>query len=294
MIKLHDIRYVRLGTTDLEGSSKFVTDIVGLDIARREHKATYFKSDQRDHTLVYFDGDPADHTVGFELSRSTDLDAAAAELEQKGYQVHWGTKEECEQRAVRAFINFKDPTGNSIDIVARPYDSGVRYHGTRDAGITGFNHVGLCTTDAARDEAFWAQIFNARVSDWVADAALMRIRTAHHSLALFPWTAKGIQHINHQVESVDDIMRAYYFLKERKVPIRFGPGRHPTSGAMFLYFKGPHDVVYEYSHGVRHILPEEEAEYRPRQFPWEHWSACYWGAKPNMPQFPVDDDKHDE
>src|SRR5438132_5229302 len=37
----------------------------------------------------------------------------------------------------------------------------------------------------------------------------------------------------------DDIMRSYYFLREQNVRIRFGPGRHPTSGAMFLYFEGP-------------------------------------------------------
>lgn len=288
MIKLYDIRYVRLGTADLQGATEFVTDIVGLEVARREQKTVYLKSDHRDHTLVYFEGDPTDQTTGFELDRSTDLDAAAAELEERGYRVHWGTKEECEQRAVRAFINFKDPSGNSIDIVARPFHSGIRYHGTRDAGITGFHHIGLCATDAVRDEAFWTQVFNARVSDWVADAALMRIRTAHHAIALFPWTSKGIQHINHQVESADDVMRAYYFLTERNVPIQFGPGRHPTSDATFLYFRGPDGMVFEYSHGMRDILPEAEGGYRPRQFPWSRWSGCHWGAKPDIPQLPAD------
>ncbi|UCV17839.1 VOC family protein [Ferribacterium limneticum] len=285
MIKLFDVRYVRLGTANRELATKFATEIVGLDIARVESTATYLKSDHRDHTLCYFDGDPSDQTVGWELWDPNDLESAAAELEQKGYAVHRGTKEECEQRAVRGFINLKDPTGNSLDIVARPYDSSLRYHGSRDAGITGFNHAALCSTDPERDEKFWTQILNARVSDWIAHVPLMRVSSTHHSLALFPDTKKGIQHINHQVASVDDIMKSYYFLLERNIPIKFGPGRHATSGAMFLYFEGPDGVIFEYSHGVREITPEQEATYRPRQFPFENASLCYWGAKPNMSQF---------
>jgi hypothetical protein len=46
----------------------------------------------------------------------------------------------------------------------------------------------------------------------------------HHRIALFPSKRHGVQHINHQVESIDDVMRSYYFLRERNVRIRFGPG----------------------------------------------------------------------
>jgi 2,3-dihydroxy-p-cumate/2,3-dihydroxybenzoate 3,4-dioxygenase len=94
-----------------------------------------------------------------------------------------------------------------------------------------------------------------------------------------------VQHINHQVETVDDIMRAWYFLRERGIRILFGPGRHPTSGAYFLYFEGPDGMTYEYSSGVRHISAEEEAGYRPRQFPAVPTSYCCWGSKPDIAEF---------
>ena len=35
MIKLQDLSYVRLGTTDLDGATKFATDYLGLEIAHR-------------------------------------------------------------------------------------------------------------------------------------------------------------------------------------------------------------------------------------------------------------------
>ncbi|HEX9784424.1 MAG TPA: VOC family protein [Opitutaceae bacterium] len=90
---------------------------------------------------------------------------------------------------------------------------------------------------------------------------------------------------DHQVAGIDDLMRSYYFLKEQGVKIVFGPGRHPTSSAMFLYFEGPDGMVYEYTTGVRLIKREEEGSYRPRQFPFEPGSFCLWGSRPDIPEF---------
>jgi 2,3-dihydroxy-p-cumate/2,3-dihydroxybenzoate 3,4-dioxygenase len=154
------------------------------------------------------------------------------------------------------FIAFKDPTGNQIELVWRPAYSSRRYHGERDAGITGFSHIGLCTTDAARDEVFWTKVCNARVSDRIGDAALLRIDEIHHTIALFPTDRAGIQHINH---------------------------RHPTSSARFLYFEGPDGMVFEYSSGVRKIA--DELLYRERQLPFDPKGFCEWGAKPQIKEF---------
>lgn len=285
MIHLLDIRYVRLGTRDLAAADHFAREVVGLEFAREEAGARYYRSDDRDHTLVYFEGDPRDHTVGFELRDAAALDVAAGQLSDRGLPVHHGTREECEWRRVEDFVSFTDPTGNRIDLVVRPHHSGRRYFPSRDAGITGFSHVGLCTTNAARDEAFWCDVLGARVSDRIGEAALLRIDAVHHRVALFPATHAGVQHINHQVTSIDDVMRAWYQLRGHGVKIVFGPGRHPTSGAVFLYFEGPDGMVYEYSTGVRVIAPEEEANYRPRQFPATPSSFCMWGSVPDIAEF---------
>jgi 2,3-dihydroxy-p-cumate/2,3-dihydroxybenzoate 3,4-dioxygenase len=289
MIDLQDIRYLRIGTADLEGAIHFATAMVGLELVAREGKAAYFRSDKveirgdtRDHTLVYFEGDPNDHTIGFDLKDHADLDAVGAALEKAGHPVRSGTKEECELRRVKAFIASTDPSGNKIEIVTRPFHSGLRYFPARDAGITHFSHIGLKTTNPQRDETFWTKLYNARVSDWIGDSPLLRIATAHHSLALFPSSVPGVQHINHQVEDIDDLMRSWYFFKEKGVKILFGPGRHPLSTAVMLYFQGPEGLVYEYSVGVKHILPAEEATYRPRQFPFDPESFCMWGALPEF------------
>jgi 2,3-dihydroxy-p-cumate/2,3-dihydroxybenzoate 3,4-dioxygenase len=283
MINLQNVSYVRLGTRDVEGATRFAVDCLGLEIAEERKRMTCFRSDGREHTLCYIDGDPADQAVGFEVRDRKDLEVAATELERLGHIVRLGTDSEAAARCVQGFIAFRDPSGNAIELVYRPAQSAKRYHGGRDAGITSFSHVGLCSTDTVRDEKFWTTVCNARVSDRIGDAPLLRIDEVHHSIALFPFNQAGIQHINHQVETGDDVMRSYYFLIERNVRITFGPGRHPTSSASFLYFEGPDGMVFEFSSGVRSIA--DELLYRERQFPFDPKGFCQWGAKPRIRQF---------
>ncbi len=278
MIELKDVCYARLGTRDLEGATTFATEFLGLEVAERRGDAVYFRSDERGHTLCYFEGDPEDQTVAFEVEDEAALLAAADTLDRMNHRVERGTAEESDRRKVKDFVAFRDPTGNRIELAVRPERSGKRYFATRDAGITGFSHVGLYTTDPVRDEAFWTQVCNARVSDRIGDIPLMRVNEIHHTIALLASDKAGVQHINHQVTSNDDILRSYNFLADRNVEIVFGPGRHPTSGARFLYFKGPDGMVYEYSVGVDAI--EDEDGHQPRQFGFEPTSLCKWGSKP--------------
>lgn len=281
MIEILDIRYCRLGTADLDATVRFATGHIGLEEVGREGGTAYVRGDDRDHNIAYFEGDPDDHTLGLEVRDFADLDRAEAELTTQGLCVRRGSDAESAARRCMGFTNFHDPSGNSIDLVVRPFASGRRYFPGRDAGITGFSHVGLKTTDARRDEAFWTRTFNFRANDWIGEAALMSFDAVHHRIALFPTDRPGIQHINFQVAEIDDIMRSWYFLTARQVPIRFGPGRHATSGAMFLYYEGPDGMTYEYSSGVRSV----GEDWRPRQFPFRDESFCVWGSRPDIPEF---------
>jgi 2,3-dihydroxy-p-cumate/2,3-dihydroxybenzoate 3,4-dioxygenase len=282
---LHDIRYARIGSEDLDTSIRFATEVLGLELMERDASSAYLRGDDRDHNICYTKGRESGQATGWELASMDALDAAAADFERAGVSVRAGTSAERDQRRVRGLLMVNDATGNTIELVARPAACGRRYFPFRDAGISHFSHVGLHTKDAAADESFWIKNLGAKVSDWIGDAALMRINDVHHNIALFPSTKAGIQHVNFQVESQDDIMRSFYFLQKRNVKIVFGPGRHPTSGARFLYFQGPDDVIYEYSCGVRMITAEDEKTYVPRSFPKASNSFCMWGSEPDIPEF---------
>jgi 2,3-dihydroxy-p-cumate/2,3-dihydroxybenzoate 3,4-dioxygenase len=59
-------------------------------------------------------------------------------------------------------------------------------------------------------------------------------------------------------------MRSWHFLEDNNVEIEIGPGRHPQSTAIFLYFKGPEGITWEYSYGVR-LIPDD-MDWQPRYF----------------------------
>ncbi len=283
MIELVDLSYVHMGTAEPEEAARWAREIYGLEEVGRENGGIYLRGDDRDHNILYFRGDPRDHAVGIAVVDDEELDAAARRLEAHGVEVAWGDAEGAARRRCMRYLTFRDPTGNRFDLVVRPFHSGRRFFPSRDAGVYWFNHIGLKTTDAPRDEKFWCGLFNFRTNDWIGDAPLMSFDKVHHRFALFPTDHPGVQHINFQVRETDDIMRSSYFLRDRQVRVVFGPGRHASSGARFLYFEGPDGMVYEYSCGVRMIEPEDG--WRPRQFPFKTESFCVWGAKPDVTEF---------
>jgi 2,3-dihydroxy-p-cumate/2,3-dihydroxybenzoate 3,4-dioxygenase len=153
----------------------------------------------------------------------------------------------------------------------------------RAAGITEFGHLCLDAPDVHEAYRFWSGTFNAKVSDWIGDAAcLMRIDPVHHKLAVFKGDGPGLCHMNFQVASIDDVFRNWHFLVDHGVEIEMGPGRHPQSTAVFIYFLGPESFTYEYSFGVRRI--EDDAAWRPRTFdPAEPGSIDMWLGPTSRP-----------
>ena len=191
MIELKDLSYVRLGASSLEDAESFATKCLGLQIGEQSGKALYLRSDDRAHTLCYFEGDPADQTVGFEVEDESKLGCRRGNAGSAG-----------PSRACRHADRMCVTQGEGVYRLQGPHRQSDRTGGpagtqrqallrSRDAGITGFSHVGLYTTDPTRDEQFWTQVCNARVSDRIGDIALMRVNAIHHTIALAPGPRAG-------------------------------------------------------------------------------------------------------
>ena len=200
MIAIEQLRYVRLGTRDLAAAADFAQRILGLQPAGRDDTQAAFRSDHRDPTLIFVAGDPAEQAVGFEIHGEDAFAAAVAALE-ADVAVSRGDGAQCAERKVRALASVKDPAGNVIELVLRPLNSGWRYFPSRDAGVQGLAAVALRTPDAPAAERFWTRHFNARVSDWVGDAAYLRIDDAHHCIAYHPSTGRGALAVEFAVET---------------------------------------------------------------------------------------------
>jgi len=289
MITIEQLRYVRLGTRNLPAAIDFAQRILGLQLIDKTDEEASFRSDFRDHTLVYVKGDPADQTIAFEVRTPDMLDEAAAALAGAGLTVTRGDAEAAAARKVRAFIGFRDHSGNRIELVVRPLNSGWRYFPSRDAGVTGLHAVALRNTANGADEKLWTSLFNGRVSDWAGDTAYLRFDAAHHRLALHPSGRNGILAVEYAVEGVNPLMQSMYFLQAAQVKIVHGPGRRPTSNQMFLTFAGPDDVLFSYVAEGDSIA--DETAHRPRQFPFKPLSFCAWGSDSEIPEFAAGADR---
>jgi 2,3-dihydroxy-p-cumate/2,3-dihydroxybenzoate 3,4-dioxygenase len=277
MITLADIAYVRSGVADLEAAVRFATEIVGLELAApTEPGVAHLRADHRHHCLALVEGPSGVISSGFCVAGSGALAAAETELERSGISVRRGSAAEARSRRVREFIAFDDPFGNRVELVSQQETITRPVAFTRPAGITEFGHLCLDAPDVHEACRFWSTRFNARVSDWIGDkAGLLRIDPVHHKLAVFQGDGPGLCHMNFQVASIDDVFRSWHFLRSHNVPIEMGPGRHPQSTAIFLYFLGPEGFTYEYSFGVRRI--EDDAAWIPRTFdPDEPGSIDMW------------------
>ena len=277
MITLTDIAYVRSGVADLDAAVRFATGIVGLELAApSEQGVAHLRADHRHHCLALVEGPSGVISSGFAVADSDALAAAETELERSGITVHRGSAHQARSRRVREYIAFDDPFGNRLELVSQQETIARPVAFTRPAGITGFGHLCLDAPDVHEAYRFWSTRFNARVSDWIGDGAcLLRIDPVHHKLAVFKGDKAGLCHMNFQVASIDDVFRNWHFLLDHGVEIEMGPGRHPQSTAIFLYFLGPEGFTYEYSFGVRRI--EDEAAWLPRTFdPAEAGSIDMW------------------
>ncbi len=308
MIELTDIAYVRSGVGDLDKAVTFATEIVGLELiapvpasvgaapaagafgagagassgtgagepSAPAGRVAQLRADSRHHCLALVEGPSGVIASGFAVADEDALAAAESELEAAGFTVSRGSAADARDRRVRSYLGFSDPFGNRIELVAHQVTVTRPVHFTRPAGITEFGHLCLDATDVREAYRFWHAHFNARVSDWVGDAAcLIRIDPVHHKLAVFKGDGPGLCHMNFQVATIDDVFRNWHFLTDHGVEIEMGPGRHPQSTAVFLYFLGPEGFTYEYSYGVRRI--EDDAAWRPRTFdPDEPGSIDMW------------------
>jgi 2,3-dihydroxy-p-cumate/2,3-dihydroxybenzoate 3,4-dioxygenase len=282
MVALEQLRYVRLVADDLGPAADFAQRVLGLEPIDRTGELATFRSDFRDHTLVFATGEHAVQSVGLEVRYSSDLDAAVEGLHRLGLSASRGSAEDCALRKVKDMVWFTDFSGNRIELVVRPLNSGWRYFPSRDAGVAGLADVIVRSIDIEKDLSIWSGVLGAHVSDWAGDAAYLRFDDAHHRIALFPAKRPGILAVEYAVEDVNLLMRNHYVLRDLQVAVLHGPGRRPASEQLFLTFAGPTDVLFSF---VAEGVAAGADRRRPRQFPPGPAGLCSWGSECKVGEF---------
>ncbi len=286
MIQVEQVRYVRLGTPDLDAACDFASRVLGLQPVGRDDDQAWFRSDSRDHTLCYVRGEATDQTIGIELRDADALARAEQELRAAGLDITTGDAAGNAARRVQDHVSVTPDGGPRVDLVVRPLHSGWRYFPSRDAGIAGFHGVALRAKDPAAALGFWTGLLSGRVSDYVGRSAYVRTDAAHHRLAVYESAGSGILEVQFAVEGVDQLMQDSYWLQGAQVPVVHGPGRRPASQQMFLSLRGPDGMLFGLVTAGSEITA---ADHLPRQFRRAADSLCAWGSRSEVPEWRGDE-----
>jgi len=267
--------YVRLAVSEPSASVRFVSDIFGLQRVADQDGEIAFRSDNRFRTVSLGQASEDGTSVGIEVWDDAALTEIGRRLRELGFAAKEASAGDCQRRYVQSALLTEDASGNRIDLVVRPTQSGRRYFPPRDAGIVAFHGVGLRSTDDIRDLAFWRAL-GAEISDWVGDIAYLRIDGLHHRIALYPSNRNGLLYAAFEVEALDQIMQNSYFMQESQIRIVQGPGRETASRQMFLHVEGPDGLIFSYVNGMAEIDGKPRLA---RQFPLSATSLCDWGSE---------------
>jgi 2,3-dihydroxy-p-cumate/2,3-dihydroxybenzoate 3,4-dioxygenase len=267
--------YVRHAVSEPQACARFVSDIFGLQQVAGQDGEFDFRSDDRFRTLSLSRDHDDGVSTGIEVWDDAALQEIGERLRTHGFAVRAASPDECRRRYVQSALLADDASGNRIDLVTRPMQSGRRYFPPRDAGIVQFQGIGLCSTDHVRDLAFW-RLLGAEVTDWVGDIAYLRIDDLHHRIALYPSQRNGLLYAAFEVEALDQIMHNSYFMQDNQVKIVQGPGRQSASRQIFLHVEGPDGLILSYVNGMAGIGDRPRP---PRQFPLHSASLCNWGSE---------------
>ncbi len=268
-LRYRKLGYVALNISDLERSVPFYADVVGLNFVEQVgNEVAFFRCSEDHHNVaLYRSATPGLKRVGFELEDDEMLERAAALFTDLGLGPEEVRADECAMLRQGRTIRIHEPASglclefySTGTILASPYEP-------PHTRIARLGHVVIWSADYPATLRFAQKTLNFKASDHFGDKlTFMRCfpNPLHHSFALGQGTDNRLHHVNFMVSDIDDIGRAMHRLARDGVEIVYGPGRHPPSSSIFLYYLDPDGLSLEYSFGMEEF-PEIGAR-KPRLF----------------------------
>lgn len=270
-VLIEQLRYVHLGSRDPEAAARFAEDRLGMEIVLSDDGEWHLRGDHRASSLVF--SSSRTQGIGLQVRDADALDLIEERLAARDIAAHRDDALAA-RRLSRSLLAFTISGGIDIELVVRPRDSGWRFFPTRKVGMQGLANVALRCARATEDEALLRDVLGLETRDWIGDAAYMGFDNAHHRLSLHPSTNAGVLGVDFQLDSLDQMMQAWYRLQDANELPAHGPGRRPATGQAFLTFDGPDGVYFGFVTEGRRI----EGAATPRQFAAGPASHCNWGS----------------
>jgi catechol 2,3-dioxygenase len=261
-MKIAHAGHAELLVENLQASKKFFTETMGLFITEEDATSVYLRAwqDWEHHTLILRKGEKSALVhLGWRVESAESLDQFARRFDETGIAYRWieAGMERGQGRALR----FSSPSGVPMEL----YWEMEKYRVTDPELVSAlpsfpqkypmngiaprrFDHFNVMVNDVAREQAWLTDVMGIKHRYFVEGSngqrrgSWLSISNLSHDIAVMHnriGSGARLHHIAYYLDSPEELLRAATILVEHGGKIEWGPGKHGTSGATFLYFFEP-------------------------------------------------------
>ncbi|MEI3612656.1 VOC family protein [Pseudogracilibacillus sp. SO30301A] len=283
------IGHVEISVSDIDKSLWFYTEVLGLVLTEKDGDKAYLRAwqDFDHHTLVLQESNKSELiSVGWRVESQYSLYVFEKQLKQMNINFEW--VQGGQKKALGDAIHFKTPSGIPIELywdkeLYKATDSNMisklpshpsKYTG-KGAAPRRFDHVNMMVNDVAQEQKWWTNMLGIHHRYFIQNKEDVRLgswlsRTnVSHEVALMRnsnQTGAKLHHLAYYLDSPDELIRASNLMAENGIEIEWGPGKHGTSGAQFIYVFEPSGHRVEIWTGGFLIFSPD-------------WKAIEWGSE---------------
>jgi catechol 2,3-dioxygenase-like lactoylglutathione lyase family enzyme len=249
------LHYLQLGSPDPRRLGEFYGDVFG--VAPVPYAGGYLcRGPER--CLLFTQGEARSLiSAGYRIETGAMLDALASRFSKAGASVE---NDEIGLLGPAAVV-IRDPGGNRLvyGLDAAPLPAGAA-----DAPPARLQHLVVGSRDAVAMAAFHAGVVGLRESDRVLDeqgvlrTVFLRSDDEHHSFAVFQTDTDRFDHHCYELPDWNAIRDWGDRLAARRIPVKWGPGRHGPGNNLFLFFHDPDGNWVEVSAELQIVAPDHE------------------------------------
>ena len=230
---IRSLAHVALQVTDLEGSLRHASDILGMRVVERVDGRAYLTLGSQHntyggahHVIEYFEGPvTALEHVAFRAASAEALEDLRHRLQKAGVAVRAGEPEPGLSGAIR----FKSPCGHEFEVFSGSDHSQKAYTGT-GVRLRRIQHINLNASELDSMSKFMTAVLGFLVSDYAyvgGEQALVFLRcdADHHAAGIGRGT-DGLFHVAFEVDSMVELARLADALGRDGRCLAWGPGRH--------------------------------------------------------------------
>lgn len=275
MAKVTELGYLGLSVSDLEAWRDYAAGIIGMQfVDEGEEDRAYLRMDLWHHRIVlHRDGGDDLAYLGWRVAGPVELEEVGERLGEAGYAYEVASEAEAADRRALGLLRLEDPGGIPTEIfygpqvdAAKPFHPGRPMFGGFVTENQGLGHVILREDDVEAAARFYRALgldgsveYKFGLPDGgVATPYFMHCNDRQHSIAFGLPVEKRVNHLMIEYTHLDDLGLAHDTIREQKIDVTLGLGKHSNDQALTVYVANPSGWLWEVGWGARKALPQQE------------------------------------